>query len=290
MRSLPATAHLLELPDGRELAGRRFAGRGEPLVLLHGLLDSAEGWDRLARTTPRPCVAFDLPGFGGFDLPQRPRVTSYAEDLLYGLDQLGVERFALVGHSFGGAVATAVAERAADQIAALVLLAPADFGRIHLAEAVTVPGVRDLTRMALPRALANPLALKLAYMAVVTNGHTLPADVLQRVRGRAGTSVDGARVATRAVVAAGLSQHAFHRRRIPLDAPVWALWGSSDRLVPPSHAAGVRRAFPRAQVEVWKGMGHHPQHERAAQLAHFVTRSCSSARPAAPRPALEVAA
>lgn len=69
MRSLPATAHLLELPDGRELAGRRFAGRGEPLVLLHGLLDSAEGWDRLARTTPRPCVAFDLPASTGSTFP-----------------------------------------------------------------------------------------------------------------------------------------------------------------------------------------------------------------------------
>jgi pimeloyl-ACP methyl ester carboxylesterase len=61
------------LPDGRRIRARRWAGKGDPLVLLHGQLDSSEGWTEIAESSRRPSVAFDLPGFGGSDLPARPR-------------------------------------------------------------------------------------------------------------------------------------------------------------------------------------------------------------------------
>jgi pimeloyl-ACP methyl ester carboxylesterase len=61
------------LPDGRRIRAGRWGGRGAPLVLLHGLLASSEGWAEIAESSRRESVAFDLPGFGGSDLPARPR-------------------------------------------------------------------------------------------------------------------------------------------------------------------------------------------------------------------------
>ena len=253
---------------------RVWPGAGVPLVLLHGLLDSGEGWNELARASSRPCIAFDLPGFGGSDLVARPRISSYAGDILAALSALGVRRCHLVGHSIGGAIATAIAERSPHEVASLVLLAPAGFGRIRLAEAVSIPGIRTVVAHTLPLALANPLVLTAAYMTVVTRGQVPDAETLQRVVARAFDSVPGARDGTRAVVAAGLADDGYHRRRVAYHGPVTVVWGDRDRLVPLSHADAVRRALPQARIESWPNMGHHPQRERPGPLSALVSESC----------------
>jgi pyruvate dehydrogenase E2 component (dihydrolipoamide acetyltransferase) len=269
------------LADGRRLTARHWRGDGSPLVLLHGLLDSCEGWDAVCAATTRPCIAVDLPGFGGSALPSRPRISAYADDVVALLEHLRIDRCRLVGHSLGGAVATAVAERAGERVSSLVLLAPAGFGRIPLAEAISVPGVRNITELMLPLGLRSRLALNLAYMAMVSNGATPEPGVLERVVSRSGELVPGAREATRAVVAAGLSERAFHRRRVAYDGPVTVLWGDRDRLVPPRHRDGVRTAFPHAELLLWTRMGHHPQRERPAELLALLDQPDRSRDPAA---------
>lgn len=268
----PRAGQRLELvtPAGRRLQGWRWPGRGAPLVFLHGLLDSAAGWAEMARALRCPSIALDLPGFGGSDLPTSPRISAYADAVTWALSELELGPVVLVGHSLGGAVAAAVAERAPARVASLVLLAPAGFGRIRLAEAVLAPGIRTLTVAALPLALANPLLLTAAYMTVVTTGQLPDPELLGRVMRHAFRAPSGARDATRAVVAAGLSARAFHCRRVGFDGPVTALWGGRDHLVPPAHAAGLRRALPQASVHVWAGMGHHPQRERPRALAELI--------------------
>ncbi|HEY3189707.1 MAG TPA: alpha/beta fold hydrolase, partial [Solirubrobacteraceae bacterium] len=141
------TVSSVPLPAARRLTVRTWDGEGDPLVLLHGLFDCSEGWADLAARTGRPCVAIDLPGFGGSGLPSRPRIESYADDVVAALDRLDVGPCALVGHSLGGAVAADVAERS-PSVASLVLLAPAGFGRIRLAEALTKPLVVDVATLA----------------------------------------------------------------------------------------------------------------------------------------------
>jgi pimeloyl-ACP methyl ester carboxylesterase len=276
-----ARSETVRLSDGRCIHVRRRPGEGAPIVLLHGLLDSASGWDRFACSTSRPCIAFDLPGFGRSDRAARPRISAYAVDVREALDKLGVKSFHVVGHSLGGAIGAALADMAPRRVLSLTLLAPAGFGRIHLAEAISIPGVRNLAATVLPLALSNPLVLTVAYTGVVTSGQAPEREMLRRVMRSAFDAVPGARDATQAVVAAGLSKRAFHRRTLAYEGPVRAVWGEKDHLVPHSHAAGVRSALPQARVEVWPGMGHHPQQERPTELAELIESACSEAR--APR-------
>jgi pimeloyl-ACP methyl ester carboxylesterase len=284
-----ASVDALRLGDGRALCARRWTGRGPTtLVLLHGLLDSSEGWTPLCARVRAPRVAFDLPGFGYSDAPPEGSIAGYARDVADGLAALGVERFTLVGHSLGGAVAAALAEMFPDRVHSLVLLAPAGFGRIHLAEAVSVPGVRTLVQSALPLALSSRLAVTAGYMTMVANGRMPERDLVTRVTSRGTILVDGAREGTRAVVHAGRARDAFHRRRLGYSGPVHAVWGDRDRLVPPSHRHGVLTAFPHAKVEMWRGMGHHPVRERFDELTSLVRRALSG-RSAVAQPMADVA-
>ena len=105
--------------------GRDDRGAGEPLVLLHGVATSRLVWRRVIERLAhdRRVIAVDVPGFGesepagpGFDLDE------VADRLAAGL---GLERFDLVGHSLGGAVAVATAARHPEAVRRLVLVAPA---------------------------------------------------------------------------------------------------------------------------------------------------------------------
>jgi pimeloyl-ACP methyl ester carboxylesterase len=273
-RRKPETLRI-PLRDGRALSGRSWPGEGIPIVLLHGLLDSCEGWDDFCRRTQHPCLALDLPGFGGSDLPTRPSLRAYAEDVAAALDHLRVRRFVLAGHSLGGGVAAALAEQRPRATAALVLLAPTGFGRIALAEAISLPGVRNVGQLLLPVALGNRAALRAAYRFLVSTA-AAPDDVIARVVDHHGELVPGAREATKAIVRAGLSRNGFRHRVMGYRGPVTVVWGDRDRLVPRGHLAGVAAAFPDAHAEVWPGMAHHPQLERPRELAALVDRVCRS--------------
>jgi pimeloyl-ACP methyl ester carboxylesterase len=82
-------AGVVELANGRVLASRRWSGTGVPLVALHGLFDCSLGWKHVAAAARRPCVAFDLPGFGRSGMPAENRFASYARDIVCALDMLG---------------------------------------------------------------------------------------------------------------------------------------------------------------------------------------------------------
>ncbi len=266
------------LPDGRQLSALRWAGAGRPLVLLHGLFDCAHGWDIFARATHRPCVAFDLPGFGESDLPTRPRMSAYAQDISDGVAALGLLDFTLVGHSLGGGTATGIAERIPGSVSSLVLLAPCGFGRIAVADAINLPGAGLLARATMPYALRNRWAAKGIYAAVVANGNDPDPDVLERLQSRASSVAPGALSANRTIAAAGHAKTAYFRRRVAYAGPVRALWGGRDRLVPVAHISGLRRAFPQADVTVWEAMGHHPQRERPVELSAYVEQGALAAR------------
>jgi pimeloyl-ACP methyl ester carboxylesterase len=211
------------------------------------------------------------------DCPTRNRISACAEDVQAVLAALDVHDSTLVGHSLGGAVATPLAERLGDDAAALVLITPAGFGRIHVAEAIQLPGVRTVVRHGLPLALMNPVTALGVYMAVVGNGQLPDPELVARLRKNAHRWAPGAACANEAITASGRSRRAFYRRELEYHGPVLALWGEHDRLVPLAHRDGVMTAFPHAEVNVWKKMGHHPQRERPSELA-------GSSKPPAPAP------
>ncbi len=111
----------LDLPD-LQIAAKAWGPReGRPVLALHGWLDNAATFDRLA---PRLCdrlglriVALDLPGHGLSDHKRGSyHFIDSVADVLAAADALGWSRFSLLGHSMGAGIASLVAGVALERI------------------------------------------------------------------------------------------------------------------------------------------------------------------------------
>ena len=110
---------------------RHRAGAGEPLVLLHGVGESAVGWrpvqDALSRDYD--VIALDFPGFGGSaKLPADalPSAVALADAVEREMDQLGIGDFHVAGYSLGARVSLELATRG--RIRSVVAIAPDGLG------------------------------------------------------------------------------------------------------------------------------------------------------------------
>ena len=97
-----------------------------PVVLLHGITGHARVWDHLAeRLVPgRRVLALDQRGHGDSDAAPDDdyRVATMADDLAAFAGSLGLERFALLGHSMGGRIAIQYAAAHAGRLERLVIV------------------------------------------------------------------------------------------------------------------------------------------------------------------------
>jgi pimeloyl-ACP methyl ester carboxylesterase len=121
-------------------------GKHAPIVLLHDSLGSVDQWrdfpEALAKVTTRQVVAYDRLGFGrSTQRPERPSVdfiSQEAETFFPALQRaLGISRFALFGHSVGGAMALVIAASLREACEAVVTEAAQAF-----VEPRTLAGIR----------------------------------------------------------------------------------------------------------------------------------------------------
>jgi len=118
--------HQVELADGH-LVGVTVAGHGVPLVVVHGF--SAEGFlyaqslSRLVKMGFR-VIAIDTAGHGATQgLPlSGQNLNDYADLLGRVIDELGIERFVVAGHSMGGQLITRMAAARPDRVIGVVLI------------------------------------------------------------------------------------------------------------------------------------------------------------------------
>ena len=116
----------LRLPHMEVAAHLYGPENGRPVIALHGWLDNAASFSRLAPLLNGVrIVALDLPGHGLSD--HRPpgagyNIWDYAYDILQTAEQFGWQRFSLLGHSLGGIVSVLLAGAMPERIERLALI------------------------------------------------------------------------------------------------------------------------------------------------------------------------
>jgi pimeloyl-ACP methyl ester carboxylesterase len=246
------------------------AGTPPPLLLIHGTASSLHTWEGWAKALKgqRRVISFDLPGFGltgpfeGQYERDNYHGDIYARFVLDLLDALKVQQVVIAGNSLGGEVAWRTAVMAPQRVAGLVL--------------VDAVGPR-FTPQAVPlgfQLVRVPVLGRLGEFAL-TKG--LVAEGLHSVYG------DPSRV-TEALIdrhyelalregnrrALGLRVRQMvngeqEERINAIRAPTLLLWGSRDRLVPPSVGQDFARRIAGSQLVMLEGLGHVPQEEDPAR-------------------------
>jgi pimeloyl-ACP methyl ester carboxylesterase len=122
------TTTRIALPTGVNLNVALGGARsGERIIFLHGFPESHRTWRQVAPALAADyfVIAPDQRGFGASDKPEgdeQYRTDRIVEDLIALADALDLDRFTLVGHDWGGAVAWLAALRHPDRIGRLVIV------------------------------------------------------------------------------------------------------------------------------------------------------------------------
>ena len=120
---MPSTSRTVQGPAGR-LAVTDSGEGGLPVLFVHSNAGSREQWTSQQANLKQRSVSFDMRGMGESDPDEQGRygAKDMAEDLNAVADALELERFVLVGHSFGGTVAGEYAIRWPERLAGLVFV------------------------------------------------------------------------------------------------------------------------------------------------------------------------
>lgn len=247
-------------------------GEGRPVVLLHGSGPGVSAWQNWSSVIPRLAksyrvVAPDLAGFGD---------TEYSPDCEYGiklwsrhlldfLDALGLNRPLLVGNSFGGGLALAIAARHPERIAAMVLMGtPA--GEFEQTEGLRSGWFYEPGRAAMER------ILKLfPYDSVVVTDEMIEERYVASAR-------EGAQEAFRRLIpkpgkpgetmVRGISEAAL----ATLPHRVLVLHGREDKVVPPACGFRIAEHVTRADLHLFGQCGHWVMLERPNAFVSLVER------------------
>ncbi|UBU08919.1 alpha/beta fold hydrolase [Nonomuraea gerenzanensis] len=241
----------LSLPDGAihvRLDGPRDA---PALLLIHGSAASVRSWDRLVPllTAAHRVIRIDLLGHGRSAKPgdRSYAIPDQARRVGEALDLLGVPRVVAVGHSSGGVVATALAERRPDLVTALALVNTGPSLDAHLAP----PDAAALSPQQWPP--TDEQLRRFAGTGFSRAGFEVPPELLREVRLMTFHTL----AATMAGTTGYLRERALPERLAPLGKPLLVIFGADDRRWRSSSAAGYG-LVPGAAIELLPGIGHSP--------------------------------
>jgi len=244
-------------------------GEGAPVLFIHGSGPGVSAWANWRLVLPvlaqmRRVIAPDMAGFGFTERVPGAAYTmdAWVQQALDLLDALDIERADVVGNSFGGALALALAIRAPHRVRRLVLM-----GSVGVPFSITpgldavwgyTPSFANMRRImdvfAFDRALVTDELAQLRYEASMrpgfqeTFGAMFPAP-----RQRWVDAMASPEAAIRALPHETLLIH-----------------GREDQVIPLATSLTLSQWIPRSQLHVFGRCGHWTQIEHSARFARLV--------------------
>lgn len=245
-------------------------GEGFPVLMIHGSGPGVSAWANWRLVMPELArrarvIAPDMVGFGFTDRPagQQYDMDVWVEQAVGLLDALGLEQADLVGNSFGGALAIAMAIRHPRRVRRLVLMGSVGvpFTISEGLDAVWgyTPSIENMRAImdyfAWDRSLVNDELAKLRYEASIRPGFQesfaamFPAPRQRWVDAMASREADIRAIAHETLV----------------------IHGRDDQVIPLETSLRLASLIPRSQLHVYGQCGHWTQIEHAARFARLVS-------------------
>jgi 2-hydroxy-6-oxonona-2,4-dienedioate hydrolase len=243
------------------------AGRGAPVVLLHGLGGDGSRWGPNIEPLAKDfhIFALDQIGFGESGKPLANYHTGMLAEFLVGfLKAAGVPKASLVGNSMGAGVALYTAVHYPDMVDRIVL---ADGGgyRVAAGAAAAPPTPEALRRRQLQNSVTRDETRE--FFRILFHDKSLVTEKM----------VDEQLILRlRAAFTITKMQEAGERGSLSeqevrsVKAPTLVVWGKFDELANPAGADRLERTIPGARKVIIDNCGHMPQLERADEFNRLV--------------------
>lgn len=267
--------------NGLDLYHELHGDGGDPLVLVHGYTGDITDWRHQvpAFAESHRVLVIDNRGHGRSEAPSDRSaytVDQMASDVQELTRSLGFERFHLLGHSMGGAVAQEIALETPERLLSLTLHDTSDdFGRQGMSANMAAWSdyrIRVAEEQGM-RALAETTP------STASPPHMPPGRASEMQERLARMSVDAFVGAWEGLSSWQGTKERAHR----IETPTLVVWGDLDAELIIRGSQRLAQNIPNAEPAVVPETGHSPQYERPelfnAALGTFLSRASASVRP-----------
>jgi pimeloyl-ACP methyl ester carboxylesterase len=265
----------LQLADGRNLAYDTYGDRdGLPVIFSHGFADSRlirNPDDDLTASLGVWMIAADQPGVGGSSPLKGRKIVDWGTDMEQLADSLGLDTFAVAGHSGGGPHTLSIAVHLPDRVTRGVLASPVGpFDQDGFAKMLVN---KDLKLVVKLRHLHH--VIRWAYKSDIKKAHkdigTYVEAMAEDDPSDASTFLDDPlqREMFEGSFTAGIAQEeeGLYEMTMALwnwgfeledvQQPFDVFYGDADDIISPEMPAHVAERLPNATPHIWPGAGHY---------------------------------
>ncbi|RQH06417.1 alpha/beta fold hydrolase [Paraburkholderia dinghuensis] len=264
----PEIANQIEL--GEFTLNYHDQGHGEPILLIHGSGPGVTAWANWRGIIPTlsqkaRVVAPDMLGFGYTKCSPDAVLTpaTWVQSLISLLDALKIDRVSVVGNSFGGAIALALAKAHPERVNRLVLMGAAG---------INAPISEGLEKV---WGYTPSLEAMKGLMEVFAYDHSIITEDLIRMRYEASIRADVQERFARLFPAPrqnGVEMLALAESDLKgITNKTLLIHGLNDQVIPVEWSERMVRLLPHAELHTYGECGHWVQIEKAEQFSQLVS-------------------
>lgn len=251
------------------------AGKGTPVILLHGGGSSIEVWQHNIEVLAKNhCVlAFDMVGTGLSDKPAVTYSLDYQLQFLRSfLNTLDIRKASLIGNSMGGSIALKFALESPERVSKLGLISSFGLGReidIYDRLLAAFPAIAKLIS-------PNRNGIRMVLNSCVYNPKSVPAEWIELNYQRFNLRQKEALISLLVTNLDfwGVRQEVFRPIIQQLDcikAPTLIVWGKQDSITPVAHAYIASQKILNSQLHIFERCGHWAQVEYPKEFNRLVS-------------------
>jgi pimeloyl-ACP methyl ester carboxylesterase len=262
---------ILDLPGGEMQVLERGPREGKPIMLIHCFSCAIDWWDGVMPLLDRRhrVIAVDLLGHGGSEKPGSGySIPDQADVVAQALERLNVAGAEIVGHSLGGTIAVALAERHHSLASRVVIIDTSaghhDRGSLGLIAGLAFQPVIGEALWRIKPDFATKKGLQVAFAP----GFDVPDRFVEDVNRMTYTAYDESP-----------AQSDDYSEERPLDErmratglPLMVLMGAEEQIVddPEAALAEYEKGDPGVETHLIAGAGHSPNVEKPRETAKLV--------------------